>query len=280
MKDLVWGIGTRLVNLLQARNLMPDKLRSFLRGIGHIVLSAPKERTIITKSNHWLITPHGHKGSRSYVNGTYEQALYEYLTRTVKNGDVFLDIGGFIGYYSVILSEKIGYSGEIHVFEPENDAFHYLSLNVSLNNIQNITAYNVAVSDKAGYNSFELSSEAGVGSAGGFVKHSGSGLKVECIAIDDLGLKGVNWIKLDTDGHETQALLGLRETIDASPNVKLILEIDPSHFSISHDRTSLTEILLSLGFTHCLICEEGYRLVSVEDLCDLNGHRNVVMFKA
>jgi hypothetical protein len=40
-----------------------------------------------------------------------------------------------------------------------------------------------------------------------------NGLEINCIVIDDLNLEDICYIKIDVEGHEFQALLGLKKTI-------------------------------------------------------------------
>lgn len=279
MRDFIWGLGTKLVNILQANRLISDALRTLLRRIGHIVIAAPPQRTIVTRTGEVYLTPPRHKGSRSYVNGTYEEALCNFVLKSVGHGDTFIDVGSFIGYYSILVSKRVGSQGCVHAVEPEPRAFSYLSKNIALNNCKNISVINAVASDKTGSVNFVSAEVSGVGSAGGFVVSGGEGTKIKCIPLDDLGLKNVDWIKLDTDGHETQALIGLKNTIVQSPNVKLILEIDPSHFNSSHNSSSITQTLKELGFTYCIVCEENYRHCTLDELSSVQGHRNVVLFK-
>lgn len=279
MGDFIWGLGTRLVNILQANRLIPDSIRTFFRRVGHIVIAAPPQRTIVTRTGEIYLTPPRHKGSRSYVNGTYEEALCKFVLEGVRDGDTFVDVGSFIGYYAIMVSKRVGGDGSVYAVEPEPRALDYLNKNIALNNCKNVSVINAVASDKAGFVNFESAEVSGVGSAGGFVVGSGEGAEIRTIPLDELGLNNVGWIKLDTDGHETQALSGLKNTIAQSPNVKLILEIDPSHFNSAHNSSSIIQTLEELGFTYCIVCEENYRFCTLGELSSVQGHRNVVLFK-
>ena len=281
MFDLVWGYGTKFVNFMQRHGLLPDPVRKFLRNIAHVIILDPPERTILTTDGRRYITPKHHKGSRSYKNGTYEQELVKYLQENIKSDDIFVDVGAFIGFYSVLFSKKLNNNGQIFSIEPEQNAFKYLNLNVKLNNIKNITLINKAASSEDGSIKFRKSVSSGIGTAGGFVVNDEEieTTSIESIKIDSLGLKNIDWIKIDIDGHETSCLQGLSETIHNSPNLKLIIEIDPSHFNKSHDGNSLLDILKLYGFTHGIICEEGGALRDMASMSQIKGHRNVIFFK-
>ena len=81
-----------------------------------------------------MLTPAGHKGSRSYKKGTYEESLFDFLIKHINKNETLIDIGAFIGYYTLMFSYKTGTKGKVYSFEPEKIAFNYLEKNITLNN--------------------------------------------------------------------------------------------------------------------------------------------------
>ncbi len=49
----------------------------------------------------------------------YEQSTFRLIRRYLQKGDVFVDIGAHIGYYSVIAARIVGSAGKVFAFEPE-----------------------------------------------------------------------------------------------------------------------------------------------------------------
>src|SRR3954471_15548180 len=70
--------------------------------------------------------------------------LHQYIQR----GDVVLDIGANIGFYTKILSELVGSTGKVYAFEPDKTNFSYLKKNTA--NLNNVMLINKAVSDSTG----------------------------------------------------------------------------------------------------------------------------------
>lgn len=79
--------------------------------------------------------------------GTYERDRQQRLVEVLKPGECFLDIGANVGFYSLLASRIVGASGQVHSFEPFPRNVEYLKKHIGLNNLQNVTAYAVALSD-------------------------------------------------------------------------------------------------------------------------------------
>ena len=98
MWDFIWGRGTKLANHLQTYGFMPNKLRNNIRSLAHFLINDPKKRIIELKYGYFMLRPAGHKGSRSYKNGTYEESLFDFLIKHINKNETLIDIGAFIGY--------------------------------------------------------------------------------------------------------------------------------------------------------------------------------------
>ena len=66
----------------------------------------------------------------------------------VKSGDVLLDIGANIGFYTIELSKMVGESGRVHSFEPDKKNYSYLQSTTK--KLTNVALNNKAVADKDG----------------------------------------------------------------------------------------------------------------------------------
>jgi len=61
--------------------------------------------------------------------GYIEEAVAAAIIKYVDTGNTTIDVGGHFGFFSLLLSEKVGESGEVHVFEPIPSTFAILSEN-------------------------------------------------------------------------------------------------------------------------------------------------------
>lgn len=57
----------------------------------------------------------------------------------LKKGDVVAEMGAYMGYYTMYLSEKVGETGKIVAIEPLPDNVDYINKNIHKNNLSNVT---------------------------------------------------------------------------------------------------------------------------------------------
>src|ERR1700674_193031 len=74
-----------------------------------------------------------------YATGIYEPIETEIVKREVRSGEVVLDIGAHIGYYTLLFARLVGESGRVFAFEPDPANFAILSSNVAVNAYENVT---------------------------------------------------------------------------------------------------------------------------------------------
>jgi len=78
--------------------------------------------------------------------GKDEMYVTDYLIKNLKEGDIFLDIGANIGFFSLLGSELVGKNGKVYSFEPSPEIYNILYKNTK--NFSNIEIYKKAMLDK------------------------------------------------------------------------------------------------------------------------------------
>jgi FkbM family methyltransferase len=133
----------------------------------------------------------------------------------VQPGRTVLDIGANIGVHTIDLSRLVGPGGIVHSFEPQRLMFQLLCANVALNSCSNVFAHNMAIGAAGGtirvpsLDPEELHNYGGLSLLG-----AGLGEPVALITIDSMDLGDCQFIKIDIEGMETEALLGAAVTIE------------------------------------------------------------------
>ena len=142
-----------------------------------------------------------------------EKWMWRYLT--LKKGDVFLDIGAHIGKYTVIGAKMVGRQGLVISVEPHPTNYKVLRENINLNNLNNVIALNVAAWNREGHLKFFIAKESGSHSLK--INHGLGAINVRARPLDtlleELGVKRVNYIKIDVEGAEAEVLEGLTLTL-------------------------------------------------------------------
>ncbi|ORW47507.1 hypothetical protein AWB89_10280 [Mycobacterium paraense] len=70
--------------------------------------------------------------------GTYEPVLSEFILRHVQEGDVCVDAGANIGYFTLLFAKRVGPSGKVIAIEAAPDTARRLRANVELNGVDRI----------------------------------------------------------------------------------------------------------------------------------------------
>lgn len=144
--------------------------------------------------------------------GSYEFAVSALLRAFLKPGDVFVDVGANIGYFSVLGASRVGPSGLVLAFEPNRRIRARLERNVSLNDLTQVRVRSEAVSDAEG--TLHLLEPAATDNDGlsRLVRASEPGsvptktLRLDAVA--ELLASPPSLIKVDVEGHELEVFAG------------------------------------------------------------------------
>lgn len=176
--------------------------------------------------------------------GDYEAEQAAYLTTTMgEHGcDLFLDIGGNIGLYS-IRAAMAGHATRIVAFEPDPRNRNQFAANILMNGLTGrIEIESSAVSNRSGPVGFTFYPETSTGQSR--VNESDGTDRVEAVRIDDvIDLKDSTiFAKIDIEGHEAAAVEGMADTIKAN---RVFLQIE----SFPEQLGTLSNLLTVHGFT-------------------------------
>lgn len=171
------------------------------------------------------------------------------LKRITNPGMTVLDIGANIGYYAILFSKLVGEKGKTHAFEPDSQNFAYLKFNTR--KYRNIIVNDCAVGEEDKkmllYHSDEVNVDHQTYDSG----ENRRTTEVKCIAIDSYfkNKETVDMVKIDIQGYEYYALMGMRKTIERSKNVVIFGEFWPYGLKKSGaDPGDFIRFLKEMGF--------------------------------
>jgi hypothetical protein len=75
----------------------------------------------------------------------------ELLQTVIKLGDVVIDVGANIGTHAVALAGLVGPTGHVFAYEPQPRLHRFLAANIALNEIDNVSAYQIAIGAQFGH---------------------------------------------------------------------------------------------------------------------------------
>jgi len=160
------------------------------------------------KGKSWNIS----SGSK-FTRGEYEPDNTRAIEALVKPRDVVFDVGAHVGYFTVLMSERVGPQGQVVSFEPRDINLDFLRQHVRINKCDNVQIVDACVGDHAGAARLETR----VGTGKGHVSSAGN-VDVRMVVLDELVQSGSlpvpQFLKIDVEGGEMMVLEGARWIIE------------------------------------------------------------------
>lgn len=184
--------------------------------------------------------------------GIYERGTTKLFIKNTKKGAIFVDIGAYCGYYSLIAAKLVGEEGKVFAFEPHPDNYKMLIRTISFNKLNNIVPINKAVSDKTGKTKLFLDT------CGQHTIIYNNVLRKKYLEVETINLDrffeenkiSPDIIKMDIEGAELLALKGMQRTLKESKNLKLFIEL-------THNEQKVKTFLVEKGFKYFFIKNNG-----------------------
>ena len=259
------------------------------------------ELVVSTDNGVFAISPRDLALSRAIAHrGEWEAYELERIRAALKAGDLAIDIGANIGWHSVCMGRIVGPSGCVVAFEPEPYNYRLLQLNLHLNGLTDtVRALNRAVANASGSLELELSADnlgdhrIRLGAArqekNVYGEKNRKVVTVPVVSLDaalDEGLlgepgsrllreRGVQMLKMDTQGAEARILAGAAKVLSRTQN--LISEFWP--YGLARQGSGVEEFLDPLfeHFDRAQVISSPERIpvnadpVSRQDLLTLAG---------
>jgi len=185
-------------------------------------------------------------GPHAYWFGTYEVDRLRAFAAAIAPGAAVYDLGASVGIYSLLASSRIGPSGKVYAFEPQERNLGYLRRHLNLNHISNCVILEAAVCNTEGTRRF---SGASWEPPMGRLSPDGEVL-VPSITLDNCiygekGLRPPNVLKIDVEGAEIEVLQGANQALS---------EFHPTIFLEVHGTQQHAEC-------RAFLVAKGYRIV-------------------
>lgn len=152
-----------------------------------------------------------------YYLGTYEISTLNMLNKFLSAESVFVDVGAYVGDMTIFAALKCT-KGQVFAFEPHPESYKYLLKNIRLNNLRNVSAYNMALGLSKGSVNFYPNPEL-VGRSSTQIDNDISPIKVRINYLDNVIPKDIkiDVLKIDTEGEELQILKSAKKNNNEKP---------------------------------------------------------------
>lgn len=229
-------------------------------------------------------------------NSIWEPDVTNYLISNVKPGDIVVECGANIGYYTTLLSRLVTKTGKVYSYDANPEVLQLADLSVKMNGFSDTAVLkNACVSNKCGTAKFKclmldpykfigcsnigkshivadtdaVTSEESNCASSGYVIHN-----VNTITLDsDLNdVKQIDWLRMDIEGAEILAIQGAKRLIEASPNIKIVIEWCPKMMQKYGKVEELVDYLFKSGFSANYILNNGTleKEVNKEELMNID----------
>jgi len=168
-----------------------------------------------------------------------------------KGGDVVIDAGARVGVFAAKISAAVGPEGRVIAVEPEPRNYSLLRKNTEANRLHNVITVPKMLWSGPRFLDLYLSDNAAAHSAyfDDFYGSTGESIRVEAASLDDillgLDIRAVDFIKVDIEGSEIEALKGMERTLKSDVRLA-IAAYHPVEGKLSH--TVIIPQLELLGF--------------------------------
>lgn len=215
----------------------------------------------LDKNVRMCLQPDEYVQQNIFFQNYYERNETHYWKKMAANCKTVLDIGGNVGYYSLLASPLVGNDGRIYMFEPVSINIERAKKNIRLSGFTNIKCIKKAVSNQPGTIRIRIADNNNLGMSGmaESINDGGQDEEVEGITLDQFAkenqLDCVDLIKVDVEGAEPLVLQGGQELLGrCSPVIMMEVCID-------------TLIRLSFGLEDVYrpLAEMGYKPYLIND---------------
>ena len=223
-------------------------------------LPVPRQQITVRLRDHRVLRCDlADQTQRTMSLGLFEPAETSLVTRLLKPGDVFIDVGAHIGWFSTVAARQVGETGQVIACEPYPQNASALRMTLALNGVQNVRVIEAAVGSHVGQLSLAAASDSGSVSAA-YPAHGGR-QEVQMTTLDQIAadIPAVALVKIDVEGWEPRVLRGAVQTLSRTRNV--LIELNrPALSAVGSSSDEVIALLRAAGFTRFdRVVQSGFR---------------------
>jgi len=192
--------------------------------------------------------------SADYAAGTNELPVQRAIVDTLGPGDVFVDVGANIGYFSLLAARAVGPTGRVVAIEAVTELAAAVRANAGRNGLDQIDVIEAAASDTVGEGVLMLAEHPGGATISpDDVPPDLAGRRtVRTVSLDGLvaagGMPVPSMVKVDVEGAEFSVLAGMTE-IMARHRPAVLCELDsPDEAGLRAKVAAFRDLMLVRGY--------------------------------
>jgi FkbM family methyltransferase len=201
----------------------PGRLAAWLLGaLDGRILEPERPKTVRTRFGFRMEirNPHEFIQRNIYYRGYWEWYLSRCIRGLLTHGDLFIDVGANVGWYSLLAAGRIGDSGRVIAFEPATHNRELLEWNLKVNGLENVAVEPLALSEGPGEAVLHGVNPTNDGMFSIIGQASLQDPRSERVRTDSLdnfcesrGINSVGMVKIDVEGAEALVFRGMQRLI-------------------------------------------------------------------
>ena len=180
-----------------------------------------------------------------YYFGVWEPNLTRWLQSRLQPGDVFIDVGANVGYFTLLASRLVGERGSVFAIEASPTIYERLAAHVARNRASNVRALNRVAAREAGRRTVYIGPASHTGlttinAEAGWPPEAEADAAPVPDLVGDAAWRQARLIKIDVEGAEDEVVAGMAGALaHARPELELVVELHPGSgaelFAILHE---------------------------------------------
>jgi FkbM family methyltransferase len=207
--------------------------------------SLEENTTVVDLNTHRMYLPLNDPlvGQGIFRTGNYEPSVTNVIRKNLRVGDLFVDVGANIGYFTLLAASVVGSQGQVLAFEPFSTNVKFLYLSKCLNDFDQITIYPFALADRENLCFYgNVGSNGQISAASHDPRRVFESTLVYSVRLDSLleEILRLDMIKVDVEGAENLVLSGAQRTLArycpiiisefAPPSLQAVSGVSPSQY--------------------------------------------------
>jgi len=193
------------------------------------------------------------------MSSVRERLSTEIVQSETDDGMTVLDIGGNIGYYTLIFADAVGPEGSVFAVEPDKRNLGLLNENVTENGFADrVTTMNKAISSDSTQKYLKKSEKHNLHTVVDVEPTHGDYNTIECTTVDKFSseFEPPDFVRMDIEGHELHVFRGMKSIIKECDSMKILFEV---HDGYPEEMEEQISYLIENGFRPKYVTASGDR---------------------
>lgn len=171
------------------------------------------------------------------MSGYWESWITKAIADYIKPGMICADVGACVGYFTLVMADRVGPHGHVYCFEPNPRQMGLIKRTLDINGLSNrVTLVQKATSDETTTVKLQMPEEHPInGTIVGapitiYEDEKLIDIEVETVRMDDVIEGRLDFLKADIEGAEPRMFKGMPKLWESNKQLAMCVEYVPAHY--------------------------------------------------